>query len=610
MVLQMKSDLKVAILSCFTIVLMVLIGIRAVPEVRHIIEVEDGTGVFPETDESFIYSLNGEWQLFRDGQTTLQEVPAVAWAHGFGTYSMTLMVPDNYAGKEFELFTHNIGTSGQVFVNGQLIGTQGIYGESAASAVPTARSDVYRFSAQGGENLIEYRVSNFVHPRAGLWEQVLIASSPLIAERNDRNLMIEIFQGAIMIFITFYIAFFASQMREYHLFFFAAAVFFIALGNLTRGAFSIYLIFPHIDYVLLKKIGISTYFLGAGFIIRSLASDLFGNRRMPVIKGIVFIFAFLGILTMVIPFHIGYYISLVFLIPMICYLLYAIIMQYHLIFTNQTHLDFIWVLLRLLIQLAVLYGLFHDSLAVLNGRYDVELLPDAAFIYAIGYCLLLVQTVLEDRKQVELAKSQIITASDETRNQIRNDLHDRLAQLTVGMEYVGESLWRRGHAEGDDLKMLKETASEINSELRDIINGLGPARLDTIGLAAAIEQMAEKNARLHQIEITTKLDCEGIQEWTTAAEQIYLVTREGITNAVVHSSPTYIAIRLYSRRGRYHLHIINDGAETLPFHSLFKKDHGIDIMRYRIEALGGTLSAGPGNDNTFHIRAEVPEELI
>ncbi len=608
--IRITPDRRVLVLSVLTLALLIVTGTRSIPVVTQILPVEKGVARFPSDPESLVYALDGTWVLETKGETIEKSVPSVAWSEGFGTYRLELFIPPEYEGTLFQLGTNNTGTSSELLVNGELVGTQGIYGETPGEALPSARSVPASFIAREGVNTISYRVSNFTHPRGGLWEQILIARNQVLSERKDRYLLIEVFQEAIMVFITFYIAFFAFQMKEYHLLYFAAAVLFVTLGNMTRGAFSIYYILPRIGYLTVKKLSISSYFFVGGFIIQSLAKDLFEKRRTPFIFSVFSLFILLGFLTLILPFSLGYSLSLLFLIPMTVIIFYFLVVQYHQIFTRLTRNKLLWIILRVLIQLGILFGLFHDAYAVIRGRYETQILPDAAFLYSVGYCLLLIQTVLHNREQLEQARSQIITASDSTRDQIRNDLHDRLAQLTVGMEYVGESLLRRGHAEKKDLNLLRDTAKEINDELRDIINGLGPARLETLGLSAAIEKMAERNSQLHDIKIETRLKCEGIQEWTTVAEQLYLVCRESITNAVVHSKARVISITLSSRGGRAYLHIMNDGVSTSALNPGIQIHHGIDIMRSRIEALGGTFSARMGEKGTFHVRAEVPEELI
>ena len=88
----------------------------------------------------------------------------------------------------------------------------------------------------------------------------------------------------------------------------------------------------------------------------------------------------------------------------------------------------------------LLYAIVHDANAVLFGRYDYSIVPVATCIFAIIHSFFLVQLRLDAQKRTDRAKSLIIHEDARIRNKLRDDLHDRLGQLTYGMEFLAESL--------------------------------------------------------------------------------------------------------------------------------------------------------------------------
>ena len=609
---HMSVGFRIVIASIISLVLVIFVSVIPISHASHHIPVLEGKAVLPQFDSTIThYSLDGDWLLTKErGEPEFQKVPAVAWGNGYGVYSLSLAVPSSEEGIPLQLFTRNMGTSGIVSVNGEYIGEQGVYGESPALAEASALTSAYTFTPHSGDNLIEISVSNFTHPRGGLWEQVLIARAPVLQNLYDRQVSLDSFLFGIIVFISIYICALSIQLREYSLLYFALAIFFVALGNSTRYTFSIYRIFPWIDYVLVKKSALSFFYLGGGFIAKSFAADLLRKRKSLLINIIFVISVCAGLLILLLPYRTGYTVS-IFFYPFLFFVFSIfIIHQYQSIFTYFTLKSLLWAVPRLIIQMLLLYGTAHDSYSFVTGRYDVDMLPYMSTLYAIVYSLLLVQTILDNRQRLEVAKSQIITIADKTRESLRNALHDRLGQMTHGLEFLSESLIRSGRVDQERLKMINETAKDINSELRSLLGELSPSRLEDLGFKKAVEDMVKMETKIYGIPIVLFLDDVDFAIWSLAAEHLYLVIRESLTNAVHHASPTRIEVTLRFENERYILDVVNDGLEKVRFIPKVVKGHGIDIMRYRIEALGGSMFVHAEGKGLFRVHVEIPQEEI
>lgn len=588
-------------------------AILPIPYTPNTIPVIAGKAELPPSEKfSSSHALDGQWYLLMNGKepAILQEVPAVAWSTGYATYRLELSVPEDLAGTPLELFTHTMGTSGELIVNGLMIGEQGRYGERAEDAVATARAPVYRFSLKEGVNHIDIRVSNFTDLRAGLWEQVMIAPAPLLSTRYERRIDLDHLIFTAVLFIAAITFILSLLMKEYHLLYFVSAIIFAAFGGFMMISYALYEWIPDIDYTVMKKASFTLYYFSGGLIIKSVATDIFRHRRTPLIDRIAGLFLLMGIVNIALPFRASSYISYIYhpLIALVfCYL---IIQQYRRTFSPLHADNLSQGILRLAIQLLLFFSTAHDSFSYVSGNFSYEILHITSLVYAASYWLLLTQSILKERERIETAKNRMLTIADHTRDQIRNDLHDRLAQLTSAMRFLTEGYVKIGKAGEQDLALLHDTAVQISDELRNIMNGIGPARLEGTSFESAVRDMAQQNERVYSVPFV--LDMEDLPDtrWNHGREQLYLVMREGITNAMIHAKPSYIHITLHRDERVYTLEIENDGIDEAlsEIHTII--DHGLDIMRYRIESLGGTFSAGPVPPEVFRVTAEIPERSV
>jgi signal transduction histidine kinase len=82
--------------------------------------------------------------------------------------------------------------------------------------------------------------------------------------------------------------------------------------------------------------------------------------------------------------------------------------------------------------------------------------------------------------------------------------------------------------------------------------------------------------------------------------------QESLTNTYRHAGPTQAVVRLGYRPGELRIEVLDDGrGETSPGSS-DGTGSGLDGMRQRAEALGGTLSAGPRPGGGFRVAATLP----
>ena len=81
--------------------------------------------------------------------------------------------------------------------------------------------------------------------------------------------------------------------------------------------------------------------------------------------------------------------------------------------------------------------------------------------------------------------------------------------------------------------------------------------------------------------------------------------QEALTNVVRHAGPCRVQVSVRRDRRPAVVEVIDDGRGAMP-PTAATPGHGLVGMRERVTAAGGTLSAGPGPDGGWRVRAELP----
>lgn len=152
-----------------------------------------------------------------------------------------------------------------------------------------------------------------------------------------------------------------------------------------------------------------------------------------------------------------------------------------------------------------------------------------------------------ERRIAELshARAEVVAAVDAERRRIERDLHDGIQQRLVSLGMLlGQA--RRLEEGGRDIgrervaalvRQAHEEAADALTELRDVAWRVFPAALDTGGLAAALEMVADRSPV--PVGLTVDLGPDPVAEMETVA---YFVVCEAVTNAVKHSGANRITV--------------------------------------------------------------------
>lgn len=196
-------------------------------------------------------------------------------------------------------------------------------------------------------------------------------------------------------------------------------------------------------------------------------------------------------------------------------------------------------------------------------------------------------------------------AASEERVRIARDIHDLLGHSLSGIAVRSELAARLTEVDtgraAEEMRVVQEEARRALREVRSTVSGYRDADLAE-ELEGAREVLTAAGTRL-----TVAVGAERVPEHLRST--VAWVVREGVANVVRHSAARRCAILLEADGASITLRIHNDGVSGhggQRSEIVGGRGSGILGLTQRVSASGGTLAAGPVDQNRFELRAVLP----
>jgi PAS domain S-box-containing protein len=198
--------------------------------------------------------------------------------------------------------------------------------------------------------------------------------------------------------------------------------------------------------------------------------------------------------------------------------------------------------------------------------------------------------IVRDITEQRRLQREIVQRVTEEQQSIGRSLHDGVAQQVTAAEMLLGVLANRLRSHSPaDLDLAAEAlraVGEAQKDLRVTIRGVLPYTVDTLGLDAALSQLAASTG-------ARGIECEFVKKGTIAisdsynATQLYYIASEAVHNAVRHARSKRIVITLKKNRLDLELSVRDDGKGIRPQNR--NGGAGLQIMNYRAGLIGASL---------------------
>ena len=196
-----------------------------------------------------------------------------------------------------------------------------------------------------------------------------------------------------------------------------------------------------------------------------------------------------------------------------------------------------------------------------------------------------------------------MAAAEAERGRWARELHDETLQGLGALRLLLVAARR-----GDDARLragvdgaIEHVEREIEA-LRGLVRELRPAALDELGLAPAIEGLAERVGRHAGLEIHSEVRLSG-RPAPDVETALYRIVQEALNNAVRHAEAAEVHVFVRAEPGALRVEVDDDGRGFDP--DAPTNGFGLAGMRERVALLGGELAVESSPAGT-HVAAVLP----
>jgi signal transduction histidine kinase len=214
------------------------------------------------------------------------------------------------------------------------------------------------------------------------------------------------------------------------------------------------------------------------------------------------------------------------------------------------------------------------------------------------------------------AEEASLRRAGEERLRVSGELHDIVGHslgIIAVQAGVGHHLMEQEPARAAEaLDHISRISRRSLDEMRSVVATLrsDPAAYEAPhGLDDVADLVATARETGLQVRLTLPDDPDSMPRQIGAA--VYRVLREALTNVIRHARASAVQVTVELGTTSVDVSVRDDGeGATLTAGVPSQSGHGIAVMRERVEALGGTLTAGPHPEGGFIVTATLPAEPI
>lgn len=157
-------------------------------------------------------------------------------------------------------------------------------------------------------------------------------------------------------------------------------------------------------------------------------------------------------------------------------------------------------------------------------------------------------------RDLEEEKERMTEIQEEARRTLARNLHDgptqSVAAIAMRVNFARRLIERDVKAAGEELYKIEDLARKTTKEIRHMLFTLRPLVLESSGLIAAFESMANKMTDTYGQNVIVEADKDAVENLELGKQGvIFYIAEEAVNNARKHAGAEHIWVRLMAMKG-------------------------------------------------------------
>jgi two-component system sensor histidine kinase UhpB len=213
---------------------------------------------------------------------------------------------------------------------------------------------------------------------------------------------------------------------------------------------------------------------------------------------------------------------------------------------------------------------------------------------------------LEERREMSSLADQRV---EEERRLIAHELHDEFGQSVTAIRSLALAI--AAQTDGRDpstagiARLISDEAARLYDAMHGLIPRLAPLTLDTLGLAASLEDLARDWQRRHPAVALTLHHRLPPDLGPSITLAIYRVVQEGVINALRHAQAKRVDVEVHGDAQHVVVTVTDDGI-GLPQDWSRPGHFGLRGLTDRVKQLGGSVQIGNNPGGGARVTADIP----
>jgi signal transduction histidine kinase len=227
-------------------------------------------------------------------------------------------------------------------------------------------------------------------------------------------------------------------------------------------------------------------------------------------------------------------------------------------------------------------------------------------------------------RDIQKENERMLEMQEEARKKLARDLHDgptqSVASIAMRINIARKMLSMNSEDTAEELVRIEELARNTIKEIRHMLFTLRPLVLESEGLVAALQTMAEKMHDTYQQNVSIKIDPKVLDSLDlTKQTVVFFLVEEALNNARKYAQANKIEVRLYCLPKDKEIAILDVGDNGIGFDVNAVNNNyerrgslGMVNLRERTELIDGQLyiDSTPGKGTHVYVRIPLTEEAI